>query len=641
LGGEVNFRLYLPNHSNTMPTRTCANASCFQYITALESRVKELESLVASLSHESQTHPPCDTTALLPTIAAAGSLVPPKASYPLSPAPTPPRCPDLEPQSPYRSKLKRSKPKRTDSASDLVQRFVDNIPRNEQEWQKREEKAGLINPAGVLEAFGVVASSTFEAKPSESLRERFSNHIVKRSEEMKEALCRPNVADDLLAWGPVIFSGECRVALQLGVEPAVVDNAMRQVLDVGRSAATRKEKTEKTLEMYRTVPVWITRQMDGLYDGRSKRPHRAFQIFPLARMTIAMYDKLSKPRFKDEFDTIRDLLASDCAATEQTSFPLYPPFIVWAIIRLKLGEDCFEAVCHAFDSRTFLQLDFETWYALLPTQSTTPTPADKKDEATMGLTHHKRPLADVSMPEPKRKHIGNQGPPLFSRPGALDLSEQAVNLPTSSDPALSCDGGDTTSAWDNKAGHTLSTQDPFGGITTAPADTTHPGSFQHAVTLSDSLPVSHDADGLHVSRGPAIQSLHTPSSTAQLLNYASGAFQPLAQNEPPIEPGVQVPLEASNMFRTSGPAISPYSGDDWSRSPGAHHAGYSQMGYVNDLLDHTTHLAPGHMAASGGYLVQANPGALDEQCVWTLTPLRTKGDTDVDMFNGLEQTVAF
>ncbi|GKT61124.1 hypothetical protein ColTof3_08463 [Colletotrichum tofieldiae] len=287
-----------------MPTRTCANASCFQYITALESRVKELELLVASISPESQKHRPCDTTALLPTIAAAGSLSPPKASYPLSPAPTPPQCPDLEPQSPSVASspktnfkevktpadylgTKRSEPKRTDdnSRTKLVDRFVKSIPRHENQWQERRERLGLINPAGVLEAFGVVASSTFEAKPSEPLGERLSNHIVKRSEEMKEALRNPNVADDLVIWGPVIFSGECRVALHLGVELVVVNDAMRQVLDVGRSAATMKGKAEKTLEMYRNVPVWITRQMDGLYNGCSQRSHRAFQVFPLGMVS--------------------------------------------------------------------------------------------------------------------------------------------------------------------------------------------------------------------------------------------------------------------------------------------------------------------------------------------------------------------
>ncbi|KDN60775.1 hypothetical protein CSUB01_05967 [Colletotrichum sublineola] len=558
----------------------CTNAWCMQQIAALQSQVRELKSLFEG----SKKHRPCDCK-------ATGRFVRPKATRPLSPASTPSRCPDPEPRS---SNVARPSvisfrvnptPKKRDAGIELVDRFIERIPRRVQDWQNRSQCGGLTNTAGILKAFSINAPSICGVTPSGSLREKFPNHIVKRAKDISVALRQSDATDVLLNWGPVLFSAECRVALQLGVEPKVVNDAMNQVLAL---------------------------------------------------------------EFERRLNEIVKIIASDPAAEpEQTSFLLYLPFVVWAIIRRELGGDCFDEVCQALQSRNFLQSDFEEWYALLSVQSTPQTPADTQSEATTGLAQHKRSPVDVHMPNAKRQRSSG-------RP------EQATSLPSSSDLALS-DSGDGISTWDGDLGLTVSPQDSLVGNAATSVDTTHANLSQHVHRES------YGTDSLRIDRGATSEAVHLANSGVSVpqCSFAQSPPQtgltmmPLAEG-PKFDDdfGVRSPLGDSESFQMAGTATSPDPGNHWS-IPEAPEVVMPRTYEVDHqirlptLLDPTVHpcyLSPSEVLVTTQDSSQSNPATVQnmygyshdecDPCLWP-TPTRPTGSSLAGQILGVVQPVTF
>ncbi|KAK2035748.1 hypothetical protein LZ31DRAFT_326174 [Colletotrichum somersetense] len=367
-----------------------------------------------------------------------------------------------------------------------------------------------------------------------------------------------------------------------------------------------------------------------------------------AKWTIAMYDKLSKPVFKDRFDEVAEITASDSAALDQSSFPLYPPFIVWAITCRVLGVDCFDEVCQAFDSRTFLKSDFEKWYALLSVQSTTQTPADTQSEAPVGLAQHKRPPADMHMPKPKRQRISG-------RP------KQVASLPTSSDLALS-DAEDGISTWDGNLGHTVSAQDSLGENVTASADTTHTDFSQHIHPTE-----SYGTDSLRIDRGTTGDTVHLansgvfvpPCGFTQSRSQTGLTMMPLAEG-PNLDDGsgVQFPLGNNDSFQTAGAAISLDPGNHWSNPEtaegamsGTHEADYQiDPSTPSAFTEGPYYLYPSEVLVPTQIPLQSSPATVQNMygyshvgcnpCLWP-TPARPNGSSRTDHVLGVQRPVRF
>ncbi|KDN68950.1 hypothetical protein CSUB01_12211 [Colletotrichum sublineola] len=350
----------------------CTNPGCIEYIRQLQAQVRSLESKI--LQCQSQA-----ATAANPPIAESQTL---------SPIPTPPsqlsgghlgRVPhptgvqfpftiDILTPNNYTEANKPAIRAKTDPPQQLYS-FLRTIPKGEKEWKDKRAGLGLTNLEGVVKLLDDIMSAGCQAERLDQSRVQgnIPAYITRRASEAISVRGDLNRFQILSSFDALVFMGECRVALQQGMDQVLIDNLMNTFLP-NPATSTR---SDRTLQMYQKVPVWITKQTNKLY---TRLGHRASEIFLYAAMTISNYDKLSRPGLEDEFlRAVNDILtpAGTLASPElQAELPLYLPFIVWTRILIQTGIDCYSQLQDALGySGQFSPEDFRRWLSIYQQKS--------------------------------------------------------------------------------------------------------------------------------------------------------------------------------------------------------------------------------------------------------------------------------
>ncbi|KAK1981040.1 hypothetical protein LZ30DRAFT_689486 [Colletotrichum cereale] len=325
-----------------------------------------------------------------------------------------------------------------------VERFVDSIPRDEPGWQAERQRAALTDVEGILRAFSDIMSLGHHLEIAST--PRVSGYILHRATEAANCPYR-----HLYEFGALIFIGECSVALQLGEDAEVVNEAMRKVLCPSQTKATNS-----TLRKYRDVPARVC-------------GHRAFEMFIYGRMSVSQYDKVLAPAVSDAlYEQVCKIPAfattESVKAETQAQFPFYLPFLIWAGFRLRLNVDCFDGLSKVFDMILFEKSQFESWLRLYTDRRPNTTGfvlhADGRANAVPGgIASHKRPLHDYPMPQRKRMALdGGHASPLRDCTAlAAHQSDSAQvggsTLPAPSSEGISCSTPFEPTPWMDDTNH--------------------------------------------------------------------------------------------------------------------------------------------------------------------------------------------
>nr|XP_036584396.1 uncharacterized protein CTRU02_05471 [Colletotrichum truncatum]KAF6793914.1 hypothetical protein CTRU02_05471 [Colletotrichum truncatum] len=242
-----------------------------------------------------------------------------------------------------------------------VQKFLGELPRDEQEWQKIRKRTGLMDAEGIRNAFSDIMSTSFQAEyyePRPSLRSHlFRSPVGTATRDRDDNNEQLNTFSEFRT---LVFVGECCVALKRGATTEHVNNVMRQVY-------FSQTIEPQTLQKYRQVPARITKQMGHLYEHLyPNNKHRAFELFLHAKMSVSNYDKLSRADPADLLAKIKSIITSDTELDApvhelHASLPFYLPFVIWARIFLQHGKDTFDEVNEVFQVENFTKADFHGW----------------------------------------------------------------------------------------------------------------------------------------------------------------------------------------------------------------------------------------------------------------------------------------
>ncbi|KAK2006172.1 hypothetical protein LZ32DRAFT_651941 [Colletotrichum eremochloae] len=512
-----------PDHAVKMdPWTNSGHIRRTQPIRSLESEDRQLRSQAATATNpliaESQTLSPTPTPSPQRSGAQLGG----------EPDPTDVRFPsstfnNLTPNDYLRktdSPKTRTKINRSTNPRQQLDIFLRTIPKGENDWEGKRVCLGLTSLDGIVKLLDDIMSAGCQGQHSDKspLRGNMPAYITSSASGQRNIGDGSERARILSSFGALVFMGECLVALKHNMDLELVDKAVGDFLF--NSGLSRDGLKRKTLQMYRKVPEWITRQADQLYPPCR---HRAFEIFLYAAMTIPNYDRLSRSISDDEFlqkaiDTVTSAetpAPPELQAELLAKLPIYLPFVVWARILIQTGIDCYNQLQDALGySGQFSPEVFRRWLNIYQ-QKSSRFPAR---ETTSGLVTDPQPES-----VPKRRRIDSTTPrasihPTVApeQPGSSDQTGDSTPCPlVGSNPDESIHQAGVPNSMSGSDGNTMTA-----------TDTVHFGKgLSQTMTAEEAMLGANNQPQAHMN-GPADWSQHGNINLSGLGSSFSGMYGP-------------------------------------------------------------------------------------------------------------------
>ncbi|KAK1656765.1 hypothetical protein BDP55DRAFT_687882 [Colletotrichum godetiae] len=236
----------------------------------------------------------------------------------------------------------------------LLATFCNSVPKDFNAWREKRHSLGITSTDGIQVAFRNLVVPN--GKPTPLSTPADPDAVIQQYAESTSGDSNWRHAG-LSTMEDLVFLGECRVAIELGIGVEKVDEVIEQYLC--------SKMCPKTLHQYRDVPLKVSNWMGQLYDHCGCV---GFELFLHADRTIPSYSALARsPDIKTAFlERVRPLIPTElCEKDAPPRLAFYLPFLVWASILLRLEEDRFDDVCRAFPTNKFEHSDFEQCLSFL------------------------------------------------------------------------------------------------------------------------------------------------------------------------------------------------------------------------------------------------------------------------------------